>query len=79
MSALRMAAMVAAVVATTTLFEARTAMAADGDKLERTVSVSASGTVTAEPDIAHISAGVTTEGEGGTPRACSLSALSQRH
>jgi hypothetical protein len=43
MSALRMAAMVAAVVATTTLFEARTAMAADGDKLERTVSVSASG------------------------------------
>jgi hypothetical protein len=55
--------MVAAVVATTTLFEARTAMAADGDKLERTVSVSASGTVTAEPDIAHISAGVTTEGD----------------
>ena len=38
-------------------------MAADGDKLERTVSVSATGTVTAEPDIAHISAGVTTEGD----------------
>jgi uncharacterized protein YggE len=58
-----MVAMVAAVVAATALFEARTAMAADGDKLERAVSVSASGTVTAEPDIAHISAGVTTEGE----------------
>jgi uncharacterized protein len=63
MSALRTLAMVAAAVATTALFEARTVMAADGDKLERTVSVSASGTVTAEPDIAHISAGVTTEGE----------------
>ena len=63
MSALRVLAMVAAVIATTALFEARTAMAADGDKLERTVSVSASGTVTAEPDIAYISAGVTTEAE----------------
>ena len=38
-------------------------MAADSDKLERTVSVSATGTVAAEPDIAHISAGVTTEGD----------------
>ena len=63
MSALRVLAMVAAVVAATALFEARTAMAAEGDKLERTISVSASGTVTAEPDIAHISAGVTTEGD----------------
>jgi hypothetical protein len=63
MSALRTLAVVAAVVAITALFEARTAMAADGDKLERTVSVSASGTVAAEPDIAHISAGVTTEAE----------------
>ena len=63
MSALRVLAMVAAAIATTALFEARTAMAADGDKLERTVSVSASGTVTAEPDIAHISAGVATEAE----------------
>ena len=63
MSALRVLAMAAAVVAATALFEARTAMAADGDKLERAVSVSASGTVTAEPDIAHISGGVTTEGE----------------
>ena len=63
MSALRTLAAVAAVVATATLFEARTAMAAEGDKLERTISVSASGTVAAEPDIAHISAGVTTEGD----------------
>jgi hypothetical protein len=63
MSALKVLAMVAAAIATTALFEARTAMAADGDKLERTVSVSASGTVTAEPDIAYISAGVTTEAE----------------
>ena len=38
-------------------------MAAEGDKLERTVSVSASGMVAAEPDIARISAGVVTEGE----------------
>ena len=63
MSALRTLAMVAAVIAAATLIEARTAMAADSDKLERTVSVSATGTVAAEPDIAHISAGVTTEGD----------------
>jgi uncharacterized protein len=55
--------MVAAAIAAATLIEARTAMAADSDKLERTVSVSATGTVAAEPDIAHISAGVTTEGD----------------
>jgi uncharacterized protein len=63
MSALRTLAMVAAAIAAATLIEARTAMAADSDKLERTVSVSATGTVAAEPDIAHISAGVTTEGD----------------
>jgi uncharacterized protein YggE len=55
--------MVAAAIAAATLIEARTAMAADSDKLERTVSVSATGTVAAEPDISHISAGVTTEGD----------------
>ena len=38
-------------------------MAAEGDNFERTVSVSASGTVSAEPDIAYISAGVVTEGQ----------------
>ena len=63
MSALRTLAMVAAAIAAATLIEARTAMAADSDKLERAVSVSATGTVAAEPDIAHISAGVTTEGD----------------
>jgi hypothetical protein len=36
-------------------------MAADSDKMERTVSVSASGSVAVEPDLAHISAGVATE------------------
>ena len=63
MRALRTLAIVAAAIGAATLIEARTAMAADSDKLERTVSVSATGTVAAEPDIAHISAGVTTEGD----------------
>ena len=38
-------------------------MAADDGKLERTVSVSATGTVAAEPDIAYISTGVVTEAD----------------
>lgn len=38
-------------------------MAADGDKAERTVSVSATGTVSVEPDVARISAGVITEAD----------------
>jgi uncharacterized protein YggE len=63
MSVLRTLAVAAAALAAATLGEARSAMAADGDKLERSVSVSASGTVTAEPDIAQISAGVTTDGD----------------
>jgi len=63
MSVLRTLAVAAAALAAATLVEARSAMAADGDKLERSVSVSASGTVTAEPDIAQVSAGVTTEGD----------------
>ena len=63
MSVLRTLAVAAAALAAATLGEARSAMAADGDKLERSVSVSASGTVTAEPDIVQISAGVTTEGD----------------
>lgn len=37
------------------------ATAADPDKTERTVTVSATGSVNAEPDIAHITAGVVTE------------------
>ena len=63
MSALRTIGMAAAVVAAATLLQARSVMAAEGDKFERTVSVSASGTVSAEPDIAYISAGVVTEGQ----------------
>jgi len=63
MSVLRTLTMAVAVIATTTLIEVRTAMAADSEKLERTISVSASGTVAAEPDIAHIQAGVATEAE----------------
>jgi uncharacterized protein YggE len=50
-------------VAILALLEARPAMAADADKAERTVSVSATGSVIAEPDVAYISAGVVTEAE----------------
>jgi uncharacterized protein YggE len=39
------------------------AAAADERRIERTVSVSATGSVTAEPDIAHISSGVVSEAE----------------
>jgi uncharacterized protein YggE len=63
MGSLRTFGLLAALVAATALSQARSAMAAEGDKLERSVSVSASGTVAAEPDIAYISAGVTTEGD----------------
>lgn len=45
------------------LLDVRTAMAADSDRMERTVSVSASGSVVAEPDIASISAGVVSEAD----------------
>ena len=38
-------------------------MAQDADKMQRTVSVSATGKVAADPDIAHISAGVVTEAD----------------
>ena len=38
-------------------------MAADSDKAERTVSVSATGTVSVEPDVARISAGVIAEAD----------------
>ena len=58
---LRVAAVVAALLAAAGLFNARTGMAADSDKAERTVSVSASGSVAVEPDVARISAGVVTE------------------
>ena len=64
MSALRHILIAAALIAAATLCEARTAMAADGDKpAERHVSVSATGSVAADPDIATISAGVVVEAD----------------
>jgi len=39
-------------------------MAANADKMERSVSVSATGAVIAEPDVAYISAGAVTEAGG---------------
>ena len=57
------AAVLAVVFAAIALLDMRTGMAADGDKMERTVSVSATGSVTAEADVAQISAGVVTEGD----------------
>ncbi len=56
--------MAAALVAAACLLQARIGMAAEGDKaMERSVSVSASGMVAAEPDLAYISTGVATEGD----------------
>jgi uncharacterized protein YggE len=54
---------VAAFVAAATIISTETSMAADSDKTDRTVSVSAIGSVTAEPDVAQISAGVVTEAD----------------
>lgn len=63
MSALRSLGIAAVLVAAAILLQAGIAGAAEGDKLERAVSVSASGMVAAEPDIAYISAGVVTEAD----------------
>jgi uncharacterized protein len=57
------ASVVATLVAAAAILSAETSMAADSDKIDRTVSVSASGSVTAEPDVAQISAGVVTEAD----------------
>ena len=57
------AGIVAMAFAAIAIVDVRKAMAADGDKMERTVSVSATGSVTAEADIAQISAGVVAEGD----------------
>lgn len=57
------AGVAAAFAATAAILSAETSMAADGDKIDRTVSVLASGSVTAEPDVAQISAGVVTEAD----------------
>jgi hypothetical protein len=61
--ALLVAAVLAVGLAATAPFSARNGMAAEGDKAERTVSVSATGTVSVEPDVARISAGVVSEAD----------------
>lgn len=58
-----MAGILAASLVAAAFLNSRTGMAADSDKLERTVSVSATGNVTVEPDVAQISAGVVTEAD----------------
>jgi uncharacterized protein YggE len=64
MSTQKMIGLAAALAAAASLWEAGTGMAADGDKAsDRTISVSASGMVATEPDVATISAGVATEGD----------------
>jgi hypothetical protein len=64
MSALRHILIAIALIAAATHFEARTAMAAEGDKsAERYVSVSATGSVAADPDMATISTGVVVEAD----------------
>lgn len=60
----RMMMAAALVAALATFLDARTSMAAEGDKgSERTVSVSATGSVAAEPDIAYVTAGVVAEAD----------------
>ena len=64
MGALRHIVIVAASIAAATLGQARTAMAAEGDKpAERYVSVSATGSVAADPDMASVSTGVIVEAD----------------
>jgi uncharacterized protein YggE len=63
MISLRTFGLAAAILALAALSQAGAAMAADDGKLQRTVSVSATGTVVAEPDIAYISTGVVTEAD----------------
>ena len=64
MSALRHIGIAVALIAAATLVQAGTAMAAEDDKsAERFVSVSATGSVAAEPDMATVSAGVVVEAE----------------
>jgi uncharacterized protein YggE len=61
---LRRIGLAAALAASAILAQARTPMAAEGDRQpERTISVSASGSITAEPDMARISAGVVVEAD----------------
>jgi len=57
------AGVLAAAFAAVAILDVGTGMAADSEKMERTVSVSATGKVTAEADVAQISAGVVTEAD----------------
>jgi len=64
MSVMRYAAIAAALIAAGIHCEVKTAMAAEGDKLaERSVRVSATGSVAADPDMAAISTGVIVEAD----------------
>lgn len=64
MSTLRRILFAALLAAAATFGLAGTPMAADGDKPgERIISVTATGSVAAEPDLAHISAGVVVEAD----------------
>lgn len=63
MGSFRSAVFSVAALAAAMAILAGTSMAADSDKLHRTVSVSATGSVTANTDIAQISAGVVTEAD----------------
>ena len=58
-----LAGVLALVLGPAAALTAGAAMAADGDKIERTISVSATGSVVAEPDAAQVSAGIVTEGD----------------
>src|SRR5262245_31612667 len=55
--------LIAAAFAAIALCDPRTAMAADGDKAERLISVTASGHVDAEPDLASVSVGAIVEAD----------------
>jgi uncharacterized protein len=56
-------ALAIAMLAASMFLQARTAMAADDKAVERTVTVSATGSVTAEPDVAYVSVGVIVDGD----------------
>ena len=63
MGALRQVVIVAASIAAAALGQGRTAMAADDKPAERYVSVSATGSVAADPDMASVSTGVIVEAD----------------
>lgn len=63
MSSLKIVSTAAALLAAATFAEMRPSMATEVEKGLRTVSVSASGSVSAEPDVAYVSTGVVTEAD----------------